>query len=262
VAKLFLGCDIGSTTTKCVILGNDFRITGKAVVEAGAGTAAPSRAINMALIDAGAEPGDIGGICATGYGRNLLEEAGQKVSEITCHAKGAHFLFPDTVTVIDVGGQDAKVIQLDPEGRVQNFVMNDKCAAGTGRFLEVMARVLDLSLDAFSNLDLAAKESLQISSTCTVFAESEVISRLASGADPAALVAGINISVAIRTISLVKRCGALPPFCMTGGVSKNGGVIRALERMLETDIETTGYSQLAGALGAAIIALERGGKNE
>jgi predicted CoA-substrate-specific enzyme activase len=159
-------------------------------------------------------------------------------------------------TLIDVGGQDAKAMLLAPDGRVENFVMNDKCAAGTGRFLEVMARVLDVELSVLADLDLEAAAPARISSTCTVFAESEVISQLASGADAHALAAGIALSVATQTASLAKRAGVEPPVCMTGGVAKNGGVVRALERLLGTTVSTSPRSQLAGAIGAALLALE------
>ena len=170
---------------------------------------------------------------------------------------GNHFLFPDARTVIDIGGQDAKVIQLDADGRMANFVMNDKCAAGTGRFLEVMANVLRIPIGDLEVLAAQAEHTAPISSTCTVFAESEVISQLASGTPVADVVAGICASVASRVAALAKRSGVKEQVCMSGGVAQNGGVRRALEQALGVSIAYSPQAQMAGALGAALHACQR-----
>ncbi|MDR3306052.1 MAG: acyl-CoA dehydratase activase [Clostridiales Family XIII bacterium] len=251
-----MGIDVGSACSKCVVLTTAREIAGDAVIFAGAGTGGPDRAMAAALEKAGADRSRILRTAATGYGRKLLENAGLKVSEVSCHAKGAAYLFPGVRTVIDIGGQDAKAILLDADGRLVNFVMNDKCAAGTGRFLEVMARILDRSLEEMSDLDLKARCAAVISSACTVFAESEVISQLSAGTPAAELVAGINRSAAARAASLAKRLGVFPPICMTGGVAGNGGVRRAMEKELAAEILYSPLSQLAGALGAALYAAD------
>ena len=247
-----MGVDLGSTASKCLILKNGEEIIASASVDAGAGTSGPERAVAAALAEAGLSRGDILRVTATGYGRNSFEGAEETVSELSCHAIGAHAAFPEARTVLDIGGQDAKVLRLDENGRLQSFVMNDKCAAGTGRFLEVMARVLELETDQLEEKDAQATGIVPVSSTCTVFAESEVISQLARNVDLCDLVAGIHASVAVRTASLVRRLGLLPPVTMTGGVARNGGVVRALERELGTPIAVPDRAQLAGAYGAAI----------
>lgn len=201
-----LGIDIGSTTSKCIILKDGTEIAGKSIVVAGTGTDGPHLALEEVLKDAGLTRDDIACTIATGYGRKLFEEAEGEVSELSCHARGVHFVFPDVHTVIDIGGQDAKVLSLNEKGRMMNFVMNDKCAAGTGRFLDVMANILKLDI---SQLEVEAAKSenpASISSTCTVFAESEVISQLAAGTNLPDLVAGICQSVATRAGNLSYRC--------------------------------------------------------
>lgn len=247
-----MGLDVGSTTSKCVIMKNGCEILGSAIIAAGTGTSGPGRAIAGALENAGVKREDISVITATGYGRNSFEDADYTVSELSCHAIGAHAMFPEARTVIDIGGQDAKAIRLNSVGKLDQFMMNDKCAAGTGRFLDVMARVLELDVSQMAEKDAQAKAPVSISSTCTVFAESEVISQLAKNVDICDLVAGIHNSVAVRTASLARRLGVQPPVAMTGGVAQNGGVVRALEKELGTSIAVSPLCQLAGAYGAAI----------
>lgn len=253
---LFVGIDVGSTTSKCVLL-RDGEIAGTALVDMGIGTAGPERAYSEALGAAGAAPEDVACCVATGYGRASWKGADLTISELTAHGLGNRFLFPEARTVIDIGGQDAKVIELDAGGRMANFVMNDKCAAGTGRFLEVMAGVLRVPIGELEVLAAQAERAAPISSTCTVFAESEVISQLAAGTPVPDVVAGICASVASRVAALAKRVGVKEQVCMSGGVARNGGVRRALERALGVPIAWSPQAQLAGALGAALHACHK-----
>ena len=192
----------------------------------------------------------------TGYGRQLVDFADKQVTEISCHGLGARLLAPQTRTVIDIGGQDSKVIVMDQDGRVLNFVMNDKCAAGTGRFLDMMARAMEMTLDEMSLKGLTYKEDINISSTCTVFAESEVVSLIAENKATDDIVHGLDKSVASRTASLAARVGGTAPFMMTGGVSRNKGLVKALEEKLGARLVISEKAQLCGALGAALYARE------
>ena len=193
---LTFGIDIGSTTSKCVVMEDGEKILGTSLLVGGIGTKSPAMAVQQAMEAAGVRREDLACITATGYGRNRYEDADYHVSELSCHALGAHHTFPGVRTIIDIGGQDAKVISLDGKGRMQNFLMNDKCAAGTGRFLDVMANILVVPVSEMADYCEKAQNPAQISSTCTVFAESEVISQLANGVDMADLIAGICGSVA------------------------------------------------------------------
>ncbi len=252
----FAGIDVGSTTSKCVLV-QDGEMIGSALVDMGIGTAGPERAYSEALAAAGAVPEDVACCVATGYGRSSWKGANQTISELTAHGLGNRFLFPDARTVIDIGGQDAKVIELDANGRMANFVMNDKCAAGTGRFLEVMANVLRIPIGELEVMAAQSEQAAPISSTCTVFAESEVISHLAAGTPAPDVVAGICASVASRVAALAKRVGIKEQVCMSGGVAQNGGVRRALEQTLGVPIVWSPQAQLAGALGAALHACHK-----
>lgn len=251
-----LGIDIGSTSSKCVILSDGKEIASSAIVAKGAGTDGVEIVLEKTLGELGLSLDDMSAVISTGYGRNSYDRADKTMSELSCHAKGGAFIFGDIRTIIDIGGQDAKVLRIDKNGQLQNFVMNDKCAAGTGRFLEVMANVLHVNLDDFGKYDAEATERTPISSTCTVFAESEVISCLANNAEIKNIIHGIHYSVASRVASQAKRIGVEAPVVMTGGVSRNSGVVRALENELNTSIAVSDDSQLAGALGAAIYAYE------
>jgi predicted CoA-substrate-specific enzyme activase len=193
-------------------------------------------------------------IISTGYGRNSLEFADKAVTEITCHAVGAHYLNPKVRSVIDIGGQDSKAISIDERGGVKDFAMNDKCAAGTGRFLEVMARALEVDLEDFGNLSITADQPSKISSLCTVFAESEVISLISQGEKRENIIAGIHESIAARVSAMANRVGIKTPIMMTGGVAKNVGVLKALETKLGQPIEVSEKTQVTGAIGAALIA--------
>lgn len=254
---LYAGIDSGSTSTDVVIIDRDKNIIAQAILPTGAGAAAGAdRALEEALAQAGLKREDIDATVTTGYGRSAIQLGDQSITEITCHAKGAFFLDPSVRTIIDIGGQDSKVIRLDENGNVTNFVMNDKCAAGTGRFLELMARTLELSLDEMSTLGLDWKEDVVISSMCTVFAESEVVSLIAENRTPADIIHGLNRSVATKTCALCRRVGGEENYMMTGGVSKNKGVVAEIEKILGVKLHISDKAQLNGALGAALFALE------
>lgn len=252
-----MGVDIGSTASKAVVLKNGEEIAAHATINVGAGTSGPSRVIKEVLEKACLAEKDIDFIMGTGYGRNALEEADFQMSELSCHAKGAYFLFPNVKTIIDIGGQDAKALKIGDGGMLENFVMNDKCAAGTGRFLDVIARVLEVDVSDLENLDAKATKDVSISSTCTVFAESEVISQLAGGAKIEDIVKGIHDSIASRVGSLAKRVGLQDDIVFTGGVALNKGMVRALEQNTGHTILTSPLCQLNGALGAAIFAYQK-----
>ncbi len=251
-----LGIDIGSTTSKCVILEDGTNIVAMSLVKAGTGTKGPAQAFEEVLKNVNLTREDIAYIKATGYGRNTYEQADGEISELSAHGKGVFFMNPECRTIIDIGGQDAKVIQLNDKGGISNFVMNDKCAAGTGRFLDVMAGILQLDISELEVYARKATEPCKISSTCTVFAESEVISQLSQNVELSNLVAGICDSVATRTAALAKRVGIKETVCMSGGVAQNGGVMDALSRELGTSVICVENAQYMGALGAAISAFE------
>lgn len=252
-----LGIDIGSTTSKAVILKDGGEIVASSLVVATVGTNGVTKVIDNVMADTGLSLDDISYTVATGYGRQTYDGADAQVSELTCHAIGAHYCMPSVRTVIDIGGQDAKVLTLSESGRLMKFEMNDKCAAGTGRFLDVMAGILNLDISELEGEAAKATAPIGISSTCTVFAESEVISQLAKGAGIPDLVAGICNSVAVRVSSLAKRAGIIESVCMSGGVAKNAGVRNAMALALGTEILYDERAQLMGALGAAIAAYEK-----
>jgi len=252
-----LGIDIGSTTSKCVMLRGGTDIVATSLVPGGIGTNSPDRAMAEVLAKSGLSAGDISYTVVTGYGRSNYKGADMQVSELSCHAFGGRFVFPKLRTIIDIGGQDVKVVSLSEGGKMTNFIMNDKCAAGTGRFLDVMAGILQIKVGDIETLAAMADKPSSISSTCTVFAESEVISQLAHGSTVPNVVAGICESVASRTASMVKRIGITEQVCMSGGVAQNGGVRRALEKTLGVPIAYSPLSQLFGALGAAIYAYNK-----
>ena len=255
-----LGIDIGSTASKCVMLADGKDIVAKSLIPVGAGTSGPQRAIDEVLASAGKKREDMAYILATGYGRNsLMDFADKQMSELSCHAKGAHFLFPEVHTVIDIGGQDVKVLEIE-NGVMTNFAMNDKCAAGTGRFLDVMARVLEVDVKDLGRLGAMSTKYVGISSTCTVFAESEVISQLAMGTDKCDIINGIHRSVAGRVAGLAHRIGVREQVVMTGGVAQNQGIVKALQDELGHEIHTSPLTQYNGALGAALFAFDKADK--
>ena len=248
------GIDSGSTTTNVVVLDRAGNVAASAIVRTGPKASQGAEKAFAAL--GGFTPEDMAAIVATGYGRNNIPFATGQVTEITCHARGAHRLYPEARAIVDIGGQDSKVICLDESGGVTNFVMNDKCAAGTGRFLELMARTLELNLDEMARVGLHWEQELTISSMCTVFAESEVVSLIADNHSAADIVHGLNQSVAAKTAALASRAGAKGPYMMTGGVARNRGVTEALEARLGAPLWLPPEPDLCGALGAALFALD------
>jgi (R)-2-hydroxyacyl-CoA dehydratese activating ATPase len=255
-----LGIDVGSTASKCIILKNGTELVAKSLIPVGAGTSGPQRAIDAVLQEAGMSREDMAYVLATGYGRNsLMSLADSQLSELSCHAKGASFLFPNVHTVIDIGGQDVKVLHIE-NGIMTQFQMNDKCAAGTGRFLDVMARVLEVKVEDMGRLGSESTKEVGISSTCTVFAESEVISQLSMGTDRRDIINGIHHSVAHRVVGLAHRIGIQPDIAMTGGVAQNTGVVKAIEEELGWPILTSPLAQYNGALGAALFAWQKATK--
>jgi predicted CoA-substrate-specific enzyme activase len=258
--KLFAGCDVGSTTGKAVII-NGNGIQGKAVCQS---EIDPEETANIVLkkacesIGSGISPQDITYLIGTGYGRREVPFANENISEITCHAMGAFSCLKDTRTIIDIGGQDVKAISVGDNGSVIDFAMNDKCAAGTGRFFEMMANIFRMDISTFSNLSLQAKKIIPVTSQCSVFAETEVITLLAKRKNPADIAAGIQSSVAKRCFALLKKIGIQPLVTITGGCSNNKGLIKALESKLRLPIQILPVDpQLMGAYGAAVFAMKK-----
>ena len=256
------GIDVGSRTTKVVILNNEKWI-GEKIKKTGANSIKKAEEVlDLALNSINLRKKDLDYIVATGYGRINVSFADEKITEITCHSLGAHKLFPNTQTIIDIGGQDSKVISLGDEGRVDDFVMNDKCAAGTGRFLEVMADKLEVSLEKIGELSLKTKEAANISSTCTVFAESEVISLVAEGLKKSKILRGLHKSIVKRLTAMICKVGLNKEVTMTGGVCHNDGVYKILEKELDLKINRPKKPQYVGAYGAAQLAyIKRNEKN-
>lgn len=253
-----LGLDFGSTASKGVVLKDGKEIVASAVVSLGTGTTGPEKVKKELEKQCEFSFDEIENTVVTGYGRmKYKNEEDLQISELSCHAKGVYFLCPTARTIIDIGGQDVKAMKLDDSGRMINFMMNDKCAAGTGRFLDVMSGILETKNSELGDLDAKSEKAVSISSTCTVFAESEVISHLSSDAKMEDIVAGIHNSVASRVGSLVKGIGIEEDVVMVGGVAQNSGVVRALERSIGRDITVPEMPQLTGALGAAVFAYEK-----
>jgi predicted CoA-substrate-specific enzyme activase len=251
---LTMGIDIGSAACKSLIMQDGKHILTKEVFPLGTGTSGSRKVFDRALANVGLYRKDLDKIIVTGYGRFTFDEADNQRSEITCHAAGIHFLMPEVRTLIDIGGQDIKVLRLNDRGRAETFVMNDKCAAGTGRFLEVMSRVMNVQIEDLGSLSMQSTEEVSISNTCTVFAESEVISKLSLGVKLPDLAAGIHVSVAKRVAALAFRNGIESEVGMSGGVALNQGIVAALSRELKTKIHVHELCQYLGALGAAIYA--------
>jgi predicted CoA-substrate-specific enzyme activase len=255
---IIAGCDVGSLTGKTVIL-KDEEILSYSIVPT---TPKPERTARNAM-DEALEKGnltleEIDYIVGTGYGRVKIPFANSEISELSCHGKGAHSLIPSIRTIIDVGGQDCKVIKVSKEGKILDFAMNDKCAAGTGRFLEVMAKTLELKLEELGPISLRSKNQAKITAQCSVFAETEVVSLMADGVEVADIVAGIHDAIASRIMSLVYRVGLEKDLTITGGVAKNIGVVTYLEKKLGIEAKKLPVDpQLMGALGAALTAKEK-----
>jgi predicted CoA-substrate-specific enzyme activase len=259
--KLFAGIDIGSLSTETVMIDDQGNLVHYNIILTGASAIKAAKAsFSKALETMSAKPEDIVFTVGTGYGRNRCEQADATVTEITCHAKGAATIFPEAHTIIDIGGQDSKAIRIEQGGAVADFVMNDKCAAGTGRFLEVMARTLEIDLDQMGPISLQSNAETRVSSMCTVFAESEVVSLISEGAEVADIARGIHRAISDRTVSLAERVGVKPQVVMTGGVAKNVGVVDAIEKKIGRKLLIPEEPQIIGALGAAHIARQKSAK--
>lgn len=255
-----VGIDIGSVTAKGALMAGEALVAATACFTGYNAGAAAHTIYERLLTDHHVNPADVRGVVATGYGRNSVPFADKTFTEIMCHAAGARHLNPAIGAIIDIGGQDSKAIILGKGGNVANFIMNDKCAAGTGRFLEVMARALEVDLDNFGALSLAADSPAKISSLCAVFAESEVVSLIARGDKRENIIAGIHEAISSRISAMAGRLGMHADTCvmMTGGVAKNIGVVSAMEKALGYPISVSPHAQMTGAIGAACIAAREG----
>lgn len=260
--KYFGGCDAGSTYTKCVILDENGKIAAAVTRRSRINPVLSAKdALDEAVsqVDGLNSAEELTYLIGTGYGRNKVPFADENISEISCHAMGVHVTDPSVKAIIDIGGQDVKGIAIDTDGTVLNFAMNDKCAAGTGRFFESMARAFEMSLDEFSNLSLTAKNVIPITAQCAVFAESEVISLVGEGKPMEEIAAGIQLSVAKRCFVMAKKAGAADSVTLTGGCAKNEGLKKAIEKVLKINVvDLPTDPQLMGALGAAEYARQKG----
>lgn len=255
-----LGIDSGSTSTNAVIMDQDRNLKAFEVVRTGAKSGeSAQRVLKQVIENAGLTREDISWIVSTGYGRVSIPFANENVTEISCHGRGAHYFNNDIRTILDIGGQDSKAIKLDENGEVTDFVMNDKCAAGTGRFLEAIARTLEIGIDEVGPAALTSKEEIEITSMCTVFAESEVISLIANNKEKGDIANGVCHSIANKAYSLMKRVGLQEGYMMTGGVAKNPGVVRAVEEKLGSKLYICPEPEIVGAVGAALYALDKMG---
>jgi predicted CoA-substrate-specific enzyme activase len=255
------GIDVGSRTTKAVLLDGEGKVLSRVVRDSGVDLAESARDVFRTAL---AEISGAGGeahprVLATGYGRRLVDFADATVTEISCHARGARHIFPDARTVLDIGGQDSKIILLEPDGMVKDFSMNDRCAAGTGRFLELAGAILGVRLDQMGEIARHVASPAVINSTCVVFAESEVVGLLSQGRRPEEILAGLHKALAKQIISLLGKHAIESPVIFTGGVALNGGMVRALQDVLKCEIRVPAFPQTVGALGAAIGARDRAG---
>jgi predicted CoA-substrate-specific enzyme activase len=252
-----MGVDFGSTTAKTIILNGEGDIVASRIESMGAVSDEGVKAsIAGALQQAGITQSEVNFCVTTGYGRRMLDVSQKSYTEITCHARGAVALVPDARLVIDIGGQDSKVIAVDANGLVETFAMNDRCAAGTGKFLEVLARAVEIKLTEMGPLAMQAGQSLKISSMCATFAETEVISLLAEGHSKPDVLGAVHAAIAARTAGLVGRVGKRTPIVMTGGVAKNVAAVHHIEAVLGQRLVLPPDPQIAGALGAALFALD------
>jgi predicted CoA-substrate-specific enzyme activase len=251
---LVCGVDVGAATAKAVVLEDNCLVAYSVLSTGYSVKIAAEKVVKEALGKNNLSNREFDYVISTGWGRYGVPFANKTVTEIICHAKGSKFLIPSTRTVVDIGGQDSKVISLDEAGNIINFVMNDKCAAGTGRFLEVMANVLEIKLEKMGEISLTSERPCSISNTCTVFAETEIVSLRADGKERKDLIAGIHNSIASRVYILGVSMGYTKDVVFTGGVAKNVGVRTSLERLIGTEVLVPKECQIAGALGAALIA--------
>ena len=254
------GIDIGSTTIE-IVLHDGKSIVGKCMTLSGAFPAEHAKkAFTELLVDLKLQRSDVERIVATGFGRNYFDHADRVFSEITCHAAGVVAQIPNAHTVIEIGGQDSKMMQLDDEARVRDFVMNDRCAAGTGKFIETVARTLNIPVEETGELGLLAPKGCEISSMCAVFAETEIVGLLHQGASPESVLRGVFNAVARRILGMAGRIGMRDEIVFTGGVAKNKGVLRALQDITGHEIRVPVEPQFTGALGAALLAASEGSR--
>lgn len=254
------GVDVGSTQTKAVIIDESLAIVGRALIDTGSNvTIAAENAYEIALRQAqiNEENEGVGYIIGTGYGRYKVTFGDSQTTEISCHARGAVQMFPGTATVLDMGGQDTKAIKVRSNGEVLDFAMNDKCAAGTGRFLGAAATALDIPLDELGPVALRSDKPVRISTTCTVFAESEILSWLGKGKKTEDILLGVHQSVGSRAMLLLRRVGIEPEVTFTGGVARNAGMIQVVSDLLGFPVNYSEDSHYMGALGAALFAMDR-----
>jgi predicted CoA-substrate-specific enzyme activase len=252
------GVDVGSTTTKAAILSGGRELVGTSLLPTGANVVrAAQTAFSQALAEAGLEEHDIDYVVGTGYGRYKVPFGHAQVTEISCHARGALRVFPGTRTILDIGGQDTKAIRVSPQGEILDFSMNDKCAAGTGRFLDACATVMGIPLGEIGDVSLRSTEPLRITNVCTVFVEQEIMSHLSRGRKAPDILRGVHRAIAARSLALMRRVGIESQVTFTGGVSRNSGMVVALEERLEGKINVSPLSQHLGAIGAAMFGLER-----
>ncbi|MDH3733390.1 MAG: acyl-CoA dehydratase activase [Gemmatimonadota bacterium] len=252
------GVDVGSTQTKAVVVDEHGEIIGRSLLSTGANVVqAAEQAFQTAIDDGEIPEEEVGYVIGTGYGRYRVEFGDDQITEIVCHARGAARMFPETETVVDMGGQDTKAIRIRKGGDVLDFCMNDKCAAGTGRFLQSAAAALELDLDELGPTALRGERPVRISTTCTVFAESEVLSWLARGKKIEDILLGVHNSIARRSYGLLRRVGIEGEITFTGGVTRNEAMVKVLEGVIEAPLNVSEESHYMGALGAALFALER-----
>jgi predicted CoA-substrate-specific enzyme activase len=249
------GVDVGSTQTKAIVIDEAGRIAGRALIDTGANVVtAAENAFLAAIRSGGVGEEDVGFVVGTGYGRYKVTFGDAQVTEISCHARGAVHAFPGTRTVLDMGGQDTKAIRVHPTGEVMDFCMNDKCAAGTGRFLQAAAFALEIPLEELGPTALRADRAVPITTTCTVFAESEVLSWLARGKKIGDILKGVHHSIGTRSMGLLRRVGLEPEITFTGGVSRNPCMVQVMSEMVGAKLNVSEDSHFMGALGAALIA--------
>jgi predicted CoA-substrate-specific enzyme activase len=251
------GVDVGSTQTKAVVVDEEERIVGRSLLETGSNViAAAEKAFRAALADGAIDEQDVPFVIGTGYGRYKVTFGNAQVTEISCHARGAARMFPGTRTVLDMGGQDTKAIRVDGTGQVLDFCMNDKCAAGTGRFLQAASFALEIPLADLGAVALSGTKPVKISNTCTVFAESEILSWLARGKRVEDILMGVHRSMAVRSMALLRRVGVEAEVTFTGGVSRNVGMVAVLNEVLGLTLNVSEESHYMGAVGAALFALD------
>lgn len=251
------GVDVGSTQTKAVIVDEDGKIVGRSLGDTGANVVeAAEMRFEEALAEGGIDRADVKYVIGTGYGRYRVTFGDSQVTEISCHGRGAVHLFPNTRTVVDMGGQDTKAISVTADGEISDFCMNDKCAAGTGRFLGAASAALDIPIGDLGPVSLTSTKPIKISTTCTVFAESEVLAWIGKGKKIEDILWGVHKSIASRSAGLMRRVGVEDEITFTGGVSRNEGMVKALEERLEKKLNISDDCHYMGALGAALFALD------